>query len=109
MLPQGTLSGETAQTSFARYVGLLMILSIIALVFGLTAILVWLDTCTPTLLGTEIVDDVSKLVIRDICVPRFQPGAMAAFMTAAGATFGGTTVFLYRATKAAEVANGQGH
>ena len=106
MLPQGTLSGdEGGGASFARYAGLLMVLATIVFVFGLTVILISLETCTPTLLGSEIVDDVQRLVIRDICTGRFTPGGLAAFMGAGGATFGGTTVFLYRENKRA--ANGK--
>ena len=99
MLPQGTLSGEDGNgASFARYAGLLMVLSTIVLVFGLAAMLFWAETCTATLLGTEA----DKLVIRDLCGPRFTPGGLAAFMTAAGGVLTACTVFLYRENKQAE-------
>jgi len=93
MMPEGTLSGSTDQTSFARYAGMLMVLAIIVLVFTMVAMLALMDICNPALIGTEI---------REVCEKRFTPGNLAAFMTAAGATFGGTTVFLYRANKQAE-------
>jgi hypothetical protein len=91
--PEGTLSGKTDQTSFARYAGLLMTFSIIVLVFVMVAMLALMDICNPAVVGTEV---------HEVCEKRFSPSNLAAFMTAAGATFGGTTVFLYRANKQAE-------
>ncbi len=93
MIPDGTLSGEGGGNSFARYAGLLMVVSIILLVGVLLAMLALMDVCNPSLVGTEV---------HEVCARRFEPGGLAAFMTAAGATFGGTTVFLYRANKKAE-------
>ena len=95
MLPPGTLQGANSNghASFARYAGLLMVIATIVLVFGLTAMLAFMDLCNPAAIGDEI---------REVCDKRFSPGNLSAFMTAAGATFGGTTVFLYRANKQAE-------
>ena len=93
MMPDGTLSGGNGGASFARYAGLLMVVSTILLVFGMIAMLALMDICNPAAVGTEI---------HLVCERRFDPGGLAAFMTAAGATLGGTTVFLYRANKQAE-------
>jgi hypothetical protein len=93
LTPKGTLSGMGDETSFARYAGILMVFAIIILVFAMAAMLALMDLCNPALIGTEI---------HEVCEKRFSPGNLAAFMTAAGATFGGTTVFLYRANKQAE-------
>jgi hypothetical protein len=97
MLPQGTLSGdEGGGASFARYAGLLMVVSTIILVFVMVAMLVFQDVCNPAVVGTEI---------REVCKRRFEPGGLAAFLTAGGGVLTACTVFLYRENKRA--ANGE--
>lgn len=98
MMPEGTLTGGGGGASFARYAGLLMVVSTILLVGALVAMLVFADLCDP------LTDAAGKLLIHKdevmkTCKARFEPGGLATFMTAAGMTFGGTTVFLYRANK----------
>ena len=94
MIPEGTLKGEGGGSSFARYAGLLMVVSTIVLVFAMAAMLAFMDLCNPAVVGTEI---------REVCEKRFESGGLAAFLTAGGGVLTACTVFLYRANKAAEV------
>jgi hypothetical protein len=108
MLPPGTLSGDTQQTSFARYAGLLIVLTLILVTFAQLYAFLFMNICNP------LTDAAGQVVLHDeeivkMCVKRLDPGDQAQWALAIGGTLGGTAGWFYRETKKAEVANGNGH
>ena len=81
-----------SKTSYARATGVFITIGLLILVFSTLAVLVFVDTCNPEVVGMEI---------REICRARFEPGAMAAYITAAGGVMSATTVLLYRENRRA--------
>jgi hypothetical protein len=106
MLPQGTLEGEVGGgASYARYAGLLIVLTLIIVTFAQLAAFLWMNDCVP------LQDAAGNLVIFkdqivETCSKRLDPGAQAQWALAVGGTLGGTAGWFYRETKRAEVANG---
>ena len=88
-------ASNESTTSYARATGIIITIGLLVMVFATLATLVFVDVCNPAVVGTEI---------REVCEARFQPGAMAAYITAAGGVMSATTVLLYRENKRA--ANG---
>lgn len=86
----GTLSDGNGG-SFARVAGMMMVGATILLVFFLTAML-FLNICNPEVVGTETLE---------VCKRRFEPGSLAAFLTAGGGVLTAATVFIYRENKKA--------
>jgi hypothetical protein len=72
-----------------------MVVANIVIVFGCAAMLL-MNLCNPDEIAGEV---------HQVCAPRFSPGQMAPFITAAVAGLGATTVFLYRANKQAEASS----
>ena len=85
-------TANTSTHSYARVTGILITIGLLVLVFATFISLVFVDICNPTVVGTEI---------REVCMARFNPGAMAAYVTAAGGVMSATTVLLYRENKRA--------
>lgn len=107
VMPEGTLQGEGTHGSFARYAGLLIVLTLIGMAVGQLAAFIWADICNPLQdAAGQLLIFKDELVME--CEPRMEPGGMAAWSTAIGGTLGATAGWFYRETKRAEVANGGG-
>ena len=101
------LKGTTNQTSFARYAGLLIVLTLILVTFAQLYAFLFMEICNPIIEGGKLIIHDDKII--KICERRLDTGAQAAWATAIGMTLGGTAGWFYRETKKAEVANGEGH
>jgi hypothetical protein len=102
MIPDGTLEGETGGGgSFARYAGLLIVVTLIIVTFAQLAAFLWMNDCNP------LQDAAGQLIIFkdeivEECTKRLDPGAQAQWALAVGGTLGGTAGWFYRETKRAE-------
>lgn len=105
LAPKGTLQEHDGQGSFARYAGLLIVLTLILVTFAQLYAFLFMDLCNPIIHnGAPVVHD--EAVLKE-CVKRLDASAQAAWATAIGMTLGGTAGWFYRETKKAEVANGR--
>lgn len=108
LAPKGTLEEDNGTGSFARYAGLLIVLTLIIVTFAQLYAFLFMNLCNPVTYEGKAVLDASGEVLKN-CVKRLDPGAQAQWALAIGGTLGGTAGWFYRETKKAEVANGKAH
>ncbi len=98
MGPTGVLN-QNGGTSFARYAGILIVFTLIGIAVAQLVGFLTMELCNPIVEGGELLVHKGELV--ETCVPRLEPGGMAAWSTAIGGTLGATAGWFYRENKRA--------